>query len=245
MICGVFLEQVRLPDNVIFDVTLNEAKEIQEHLRSRITLKDSVDVGDVRLIGGVDCAFLDSGIDADRPVEALAAAVTVDILTGEVRETVFARAPVHLPYIPGYLSFREGPAVIAALRELKRLPGVMIYDGCGIAHSRGCGLASHMGVLTGIPSIGCAKSKLCGTCDEPDREKGSWTDLVLRGEKVGYCVRSRTDVRPVFVSPGSGISIESSRRLVLAAAKKYRLNEPTRHAHNAVTQYKRDLMESL
>lgn len=243
MVC--FLEHVKLPDNVVFDVTLDEARQIQERLRSKIILTDNLDVSDVRWVGGVDCAFLDSGMRSGGAVEALAAAVTVDIRSGEVGETVFARAPVHLPYIPGFLSFREGPAVMAALRELKRLPGVMMYDGCGIAHPRGCGLASHMGVVTGIPSIGCAKSKLCGECDEPGREKGSWTDLVLHGVTVGSCVRSRTDVKPVFVSPGSGLSIESARRIVLAGAKKYRLPEPTRLAHNAVTQFKRELVESL
>ena len=114
----------------------------------------------------------------------------------------------------------------------------MIYDGCGIAHPRGFGLASHMAVLTGIPSIGCAKSRLFGMCDEPGLTKGDWTYIQHKKNIIGACQRTRNNVKPVYISPGSGFSINSARELILSLTWKYRLPEPTRLAHNLVTAEK-------
>ncbi len=248
-----------------FDVSLQEAKLIQEDLRKRVILHDlEPGIGNARIVGGADVAFLTlpdhqgtpggietRGIDSEQPVSrgffsrsqirathALAGIVVLDSESGEIIETAHALTPVTMPYIPGYLSFREGPAIIAALGELSCRPEVMMYDGCGIAHPRGFGLASHMAVLTGIPSVGCAKSRLCGSCDEPGGSRGAWTEIVFHDVVVGSCVRTRTNVKPVFVSPGSGISLESSRNLVLRLAVKYRLPETTRLAHQLVSRKK-------
>jgi deoxyribonuclease V len=148
---------------------------------------------------------------------------------------------VFFPYIPGLLTFREGPAVLAAIGELTALPGVMLYDGAGIAHPRGMGIAAHMALLTGIPSIGCAKSLLVGTCAEPGAEKGDRSYLYYRDRVVGVCLRTRRGVKPVYVSPGSGFSVDGACNFVLSLTGKYRLPEPTRFAHNLVTAKKHQL----
>jgi deoxyribonuclease V len=173
---------------------------------------------------------------------ALSCVVVIDTETGAVVEKTYAASPVYFPYVPGFLSFREGPAVLKAIGELKKLPSVMVYDGCGIAHPRGLGLASHMSILTGIPSVGCAKSKLCGTCEEPNTVRGSWTPVVFQDETVGVCLRTRNNVRPVFVSPGSGFDVQGAREVVERLIHGYRLPEPTRLAHKYVTQYKKELL---
>jgi deoxyribonuclease V len=185
---------------------------------------------------------LSTGLERDPIAIALSCVVVIDTETGAVVEKTYAAVPVYFPYVPGFLSFREGPAVLKAIGELKKLPGVMVYDGCGIAHPRGFGLASHMSILTGIPSVGCAKSKLCGTCGEPNTVRGSWTPVVFQDETVGVCLRTRNNVRPVFVSPGSGFDVEGAREVVERLTCGYRLPEPTRLAHKYVTQYKKELL---
>ncbi|MBN1291945.1 MAG: endonuclease V [Candidatus Latescibacteria bacterium] len=253
-----------------FYVSTEEAKEIQRDLRGRVELSNTISFKDVEFIGGADVSFLtavpdssevpaadyvhalDSAHSPERKqqaemepepsVSALAVIVVLDAATGSLVETVHAQAPVYFPYIPGLLSFREGPAVLAALGKLKTFPGVMCYDGCGIAHPRGFGLASHMGILTGIPSVGCAKSRLCGTHDEPGWEKGNWTELRFKKKLVGSCLRTRDNVRPVFVSPGNGFSVDGARDFVMACVDKYRLPEPTRLAHKYVTALKKELI---
>jgi deoxyribonuclease V len=249
-----------------FDVTCREAKRIQEELSGRVDLSDRIaSIDEIELVGGADVAFLpvsaDSseciraaagGISSDtepgggdspspswRRFVALAAVVLIDVRRGEIVETSYAVAPVRFPYVPGYLTFREGPAVLAAIGELDTLPGVMLYDGAGIAHPRGMGIASHMAVMTGIPSIGCAKSLLVGECGEPGIERGGRTPIEMNGRRIGICLRTRRGVKPVFVSPGSGFSIDGAARFVLALGGAYRLPEPTRLAHHLVTERKR------
>ena len=257
-----------------FDISLKEAKRIQAELSKRVEISDAItNIDEIELVGGVDVAFLESIPKPSRAqkteknrspenstfpettlpekstqekyVKALAGVVILDMKRGCVVETACTTAPVFLPYIPGFLSFREGPAVLAVIRELSMLPEVMIYDGCGIAHPRGFGLASHMAIFTGLPSIGCAKSRLFGICDEPDQTKGSWTAITHNGKRIGVCLRTRKNVRPVYVSPGSGFSIDTARELVLMLAWKYRLPEPTRLAHNLVTARKRAYLSNI
>lgn len=238
-----------------FDVSLEEARSIQHELRQHITTDDVFrDISSIEIVGGADVAFITNPADPASPastshgtrqrfrmhhsVLALAGIVMYDIRRDRVVSETTALAPVTMPYIPGYLSFREGPAVLAAFSQLSGLPDAMLYDGCGIAHPRGIGLAAHMGVLTGIPSVGCAKSRLCGDACEPGPRKGSRSELRYRGNPVGACVRTRNDVRPVFVSPGTGFSIDTAVALVIACTGKYRLPEPTRLAHQLVTKTK-------
>jgi deoxyribonuclease V len=142
-----------------------------------------------------------------------------------------AESPVSFPYVPGLLAFREGPVVLAALEQLGDRPDVLMFDAQGLAHPRRMGLATHLGVLLDMPAVGCAKSRLCGTYVEPGERKGSWEPLVDGGEVIGAVVRTRDRVRPVFVSVGHRVDLESSVSLVLGCANRYRLPEPTRWAH--------------
>ena len=141
-----------------------------------------------------------------------------------------AREKVRFPYVPGFLSFREGHAFISAIRKLKQTPDVIIVDGQGIAHPQGCGIASHIGVLLDIPTIGCAKSRLVGEYSEPGPKKGQWSPLIYKGSEVGAVLRTRDNVRPVFVSPGHLIDLCSSVAIVLQSLTQYRIPEPLRSA---------------
>ena len=141
-----------------------------------------------------------------------------------------AREKVRFPYVPGLLSFREGHAFISAIRKLKQVPDVIIVDGQGIAHPLGCGIASHIGVLLDMPTIGCAKSRLVGEYSEPGPKKGQWSPLIYKGSEVGAVLRTRDNVRPVFVSPGHLIDLCSSVAIVLQSLTQYRIPEPLRSA---------------
>jgi deoxyribonuclease V len=152
--------------------------------------------------------------------------------------------PCSFPYVPGLLSFREGPAVVEAFRRLGTRPDAVIFDGQGFAHPRRIGLASHMGLWLGLPTVGCAKSRLVGEHDEPGREKGERVPLHDEGEQIGVVLRSRTDVRPVFVSPGHLADLDTSTDLVLRCCLRYRLPEPTRRAHLAVGRLKKRRLEA-
>jgi deoxyribonuclease V len=149
-------------------------------------------------------------------------------------DEAFVRGRISFPYIPGLLSFREAPLLIQAFRRLRRLPDVVLYDGQGIAHPRGFGLASHMGVLLGLPSIGCAKKRLVGDFGEVGLQAGSTTPLKMEGKIIGAVIRTRKGVKPVFVSPGHRIDLEFSIKLVLRTCRGFRLPEPLRRAHRMV-----------
>ena len=151
-----------------------------------------------------------------------------------------SRENVRFPYIPGFLSFREGHAFISAIRTLKPVPDVIIVDGHGIAHPLRCGIASHIGVLLDIPTIGCAKSWLVGEYSEPGREKGQWSPLVYKKERVGAVLRTRDNVNPVFVSPGHRIDLHSSVAIVLQSLTRYRLPEPMRRADHLTKEFIRE-----
>lgn len=170
---------------------------------------------------------------------AYATAVVLSFPDLSVVEVRGAEAPLSFPYVPGLLSFREIPPVAEALRRVESEVDAVICDAQGLAHPRRLGLASHLGLLLDMPCIGCAKSRLVGKHEEPDREKGSAVDLMDRGEVVGKVVRTRDGVSPVYVSVGNRIDLESSVELVLACCTKYRLPETTRQAHNAANRLRR------
>lgn len=197
-----------------------EAKEIQTELASKVIITPLKKTP--RLIAGVDTAF-----EGDIAVSA-ACLFTYPELQLISTSTAKAKAPI--PYVPGFLSFREGDAVKKALKGLNKKPDLIIFDGQGIAHPRGLGIASHIGVELNIPTIGCAKSRLVGQFDEPAAEKGNFTDLIYKGKKIGAVVRSRTNVRPLFISPGHLVSIKDSIKIILNCSTKYRLPEPVRMA---------------
>jgi len=148
-------------------------------------------------------------------------------------ETVLAEAPTPFPYIPGLLSFREGPVLVQAFAKLRAKPDVFLFDGMGIAHPRRCGIASHLGLWLGRPTIGCGKTLLTGKYGDLAEEKGACAPLVDKGETIGVALRTRTGRKPMFISPGHLADIASAAALVLACAPRYRLPEPIRLAHRA------------
>jgi len=188
----------------------------------------------VRFVAGVDLAFHSDG------ERCLAGVVVYDLKTQAVIEEKLAWRPVRFPYIPGLLSFREAPAALAAVRKLTHEPEVFIFDGQGLAHPRRFGLACHAGLLMDRPTIGCAKSRLCGTHDDPPAQASQFTPLMHKGEKVGVVLRTRDNIKPVFVSIGHRVTLNDAIRIVNSCVTRYRLPEPTRLAHILVTRHRKD-----
>ena len=215
-----------------WDVTPKEAIEIQLALATRVRFDPPSKR--IRYIAGVDSAF---SKDARA---CLAAAVLWDREEEEEIASVSAEAELDFPYVPGLLSFREAPAILNALEKLPRVPDLLMCDGHGIAHPRRFGLASHLGLLCDLPSVGCAKSRLVGEPDgELGQERGARVRLRDKGEIIAVILRTRRAVKPVFVSVGHKIDIDAAVDLVLASAVRYRLPEPTRRADRLVAKVKR------
>lgn len=170
---------------------------------------------------------------------AYATVVVLDFPGLSVVEVRGFETKLDFPYVPGLLAFREIPAVVGALEKVATPVDAIIFDAQGLAHPRRMGLASHLGLFLDVPSVGCAKTRLVGTHEEPGNEKGSSTDLVHRGEVIGRVLRTRTGVSPVYVSVGNNIDLPSAEELVLALSPKYRLPETTRQAHNAANRMRR------
>ena len=201
---------------------------IQEDLRRLVVIED--DFGHVRIVAGVDVGLT--------PAEGTATAgvVALTFPDMELIETATTTQPVEFPYIPGLLSFREAPAILSAFGLLAAKPDLLMVDGQGIAHPRRFGIASHLGLLLNIPSIGCAKSRLIGEYREPGPEPGDSSALTIGKERIGSVLRTKAGSKPVFVSPGHRVGFESAERLVLECTKGYRLPEPTRLADRLVSQ---------
>jgi deoxyribonuclease V len=196
------------------------AKLVQVSLQKLVRIKPFRD--SIRFIAGVDAAF-----SGDRIIGAAALYEYPSLIP---HEDVYSVEIASFPYIPGLLSFREGPAIMKALAKLNVRPDMVLFDGQGIAHPRGLGIASHIGVLLGIPTIGCAKSRLVGKYSEPHVRKGSCSPLRYKGMTVGAVLRTRSHVLPVFVSPGHLVDIDTSVQVVLGCTGKYRIPEPMRRA---------------
>ncbi|WP_376693832.1 deoxyribonuclease V [Wenzhouxiangella sp. EGI_FJ10409] len=183
-----------------------------------------------RLVAGVDAAF------PDRGRSTRAAVVVMRYPQLEVIETVTHERPTALPYIPGLLSFRELPAIFGALEQLSHSPDLVLCDGQGRAHPRRFGIACHLGVTTGLATIGVGKSRLCGQHEDPGSDKGSVVDLVDGDKVIGRVLRSRDRVRPLYISVGHRVSLDTAVELVLACTPRYRLPEPIRHADRLAGQ---------
>jgi len=199
------------------------ARTIQEALRAQVVREDRL--GPVRTVAGIDVGFEDQG----RTTRA--AVVLLSFPSLEPVAQAISRSPTRFPYVPGYLSFRELPAVLEALERLVELPDLILCDGQGLAHPRRFGLACHLGVLIDIPCIGVAKSRLIGTHDELPPDKGRWVPLRDKEETIGAVLRTRTGVRPVYVSIGHRVSLDTAIDYTLRCTTRYRLPETTRHAH--------------
>ena len=195
---------------------------LQQQLADRVIRKSSSDLKKIRTVAGVDTHY-QNGL-------AIAAVVVVSIQNLATVEWVTSTQRLKFNYIPGLLAFREGPAVVDALVKLRSQPDLLIFDGQGIAHPRRIGIASHIGLLMDRPSIGCAKTRLVGRHAEPGCEKGSYALLRDRDETIGAALRTRSGVKPVYVSIGHRVDLADSIRLILQCCRRFRLPEPIRRA---------------
>ncbi len=210
--------------------TVAEAKKIQEQLRSQVITQDCL--GEVKYVAGVDIGF------EDNYAISKAAVAVLSYPELELVDRAIARIPTAFPYVPGYLSFRELPAILAALPKLTINPDLILCDGQGFAHPRRFGLACHLGVLLDLPTIGVAKSRFIGTHEEIPLEKGNWQPLIDRDETIGVVLRSRTKVKPIYISVGHKISLPTAIDYVMGCLTKYRLPETTRWADKLASHQK-------
>jgi len=206
-----------------WNVSYKEAAAIQKKLAEKIVSSSVIDR--VSYVAGADISY-------DKGSNTLFAAVIIfnfpDLKKVEIQSAI---GQTSFPYIPGLLSFREIPLLIECFLKVEQNPDLLLCDAHGIAHPRRFGLASHLGLLLNTPSIGCAKTRLIGAGKEPAIEKGSWTSLMFNGVEVGRMVRTRTGVKPMYISIGHLIDIDSAVRFTLACCTKYKMPEPTRQAH--------------
>ena len=203
--------------------TTCEARAVQARLRDQVVRRD--ELTQVRRVAGLDVGFPGGGDETRAGVAILS---FPDLL---LLESASARRRTVFPYVPGLLSFREAPALLEALASLSEPPQLLLCDGQGYAHPRRFGLACHLGVLTGLPSIGVAKSHLIGEHGPLGAEKGDWTPLRDHDEIIGALVRTRRNVQPLYISVGHKISLQTAVRFVLACTTRFRLPETTRWAH--------------
>ncbi len=211
-------------------VEVGDAERIQAELRSRLDLTNVLDPSHSLLAAGLDVSY---EVGTER-VAAAVAVVRTDTL--EVVETAVVHGEATFPYVPGLLAFREAPILLEALGKLRTAPDVLVCDGYGIAHPRRFGLACHLGVLTGMPSFGVAKTPFTATYPEPGRRRGDWSPLAEGDEVLGRALRTQTDVKPVFVSVGHRVGLTEATTLTLRLSGEFRLPETTRAADSLSRQ---------
>ena len=213
-----------------WDLTPAEARELQTELAARIETADRL--GAINTVAGVDCGFEDGG-------QVTRAAVSVHRFPSlEPVDSALARCPTRMPYVPGLLSFREVPAILEAVAQLQEIPDLLLCDGQGIAHPRRFGIACHLGLLLDRPAIGVGKSRLTGEHEEPGQERGNRSTLLHKEETIGTVLRTRDHVKPLFISPGHRIGLDSAVRFVLDCAPRFKLPEPIRAADSMASRRK-------
>ena len=218
-----FPDQTKISAMHRWDVSPKEAVAIQRKLCARVVVADRL--GPVQRVAGIDVGFKDRG------AVVRAAVVVLQYPELTLVEQVVSERPAQFPYVPGLLSFREAPVVLDALAKLAYAPGLLLCDAQGYAHPRRFGLASHLGVLTDTPAIGVAKTRLIGEHAPVPAQMGAWTPLRDRDEIIGAALRTRTGVKPLYVSVGHRVCLETALRFVMSCVTKYRLPETTRWAH--------------
>ncbi len=214
-----------------WDLSPKQAVVLQRRLAELIHVEPLA--GEIRTVAGTDCALLSDG----RKIAA--AAVLCDARTLEVIEQSYCVQPCVFPYVPGLLSFREAPAVIEAVRRLASQPDLLMCDGQGLAHPRGLGLACHVALWLDVPTIGVAKSRLCGEHRNVGPKRGSKVQLTHDGNVIGSVLRTRDNVKPLYISVGHRITLDEAVHWTLTCGRGLRLPEPTRQAHLAVAKLKR------
>ncbi|MGM0570980.1 deoxyribonuclease V [Marinobacter sp.] len=218
------------------ELSPRQAIELQKQMASQVILQD--DLPEVTTVAGVDVGF-------ENRDTARAAIVVLRLTDLEPLDYAIARLPVTMPYIPGLLSFRECPVILEALAELRVQPDLLLCDGQGIAHPRRLGVASHTGILTGLPTIGVGKSRLTGNHGPVPEEKGAWVPLKDQEEVIGAVLRTRVGVKPLYISPGHRISLPTAIRYVMACVTRYRLPETTRWADGVASARGQRWLEQL
>ncbi|WP_310688177.1 deoxyribonuclease V [Aliifodinibius sp. S!AR15-10] len=215
------------------NITPKQAIQIQEELRNKIELESlDLDQG-IKTVGGADISF-------NRGSNRVHAGIVVLSLPNlEVKARSLISTEVDFPYIPGLLAFREIPALMEAWEQCRQKPDVLLLDGHGIAHPRRMGIATHFGILANHPTIGCAKNVLTGSYEEPDTEKGKYSYLMEANEKIGIVLRSRTNVNPIYISPGHKTDFEDTLAIVGKALSRYKLPETTRATHRLVNELRK------
>ncbi|GIO86730.1 endonuclease V [Paenibacillus faecis] len=209
-----------------WELNEEEAVSLQRELAKKVIQQDQPH--DITYVAGVDVAY------SKESDVLIAAVVILEAASLKLVESVTVEDRVHFPYIPGLFSFRELPPVIKAFEQIKIQPDLVVCDGQGIAHPRRFGLASHLGVLLDIPTIGCGKTRLLGTYDEPGDSRGSHSSLIDNDEVVGHVLRTQDHVKPIFVSIGHKISLDAASAWILKLSPQYRLPETTRQADHLV-----------
>lgn len=221
---------MEIPAEQYDSLNIATARSVQNHLRENILLQPLQQ--DIRVIAGAD-------ISLNRFSETIyAGLVLLHYDTLQPFACSLVQSNTRFPYVPGYLAFREVPALVQALEQLPVVPDVIMLDGHGIAHPRRMGIAAHFGSLTGVPTLGCAKKRLFGAYTEPGLEKGAVTPLKDKEETIGYAYRSKNKVKEVFISPGNKMTLEDSLRIAIHCTGSYRLPEPTRRAHEFVNLFR-------
>lgn len=219
------------------NITVTEAAALQKSMREKVVLQKPAGF-EVKTVAGADISF--------NKFETTVYAGIIVLSFPELQPMHYAlvQTEVSFPYVPGYLAFREIPALLKAWELLPQKPDVLIADGHGIAHPRRMGIAAHFGVLENVPAIGCAKKKLFGKYDLPPDEKGASTYLYDKEEIIGAVLRTRPNVKPVFVSPGHLLSISDSLHIIRQCMGKYRIPEPTRKAHELVNNFRKGILKA-
>ncbi len=222
-------------------MNLEFLKKEQLGLKEKLNLTDRLELGKIRYIAGVDLTYLDIW---KNPTEGIACAVVLDLKNDlKVTEVKYAVCGVNFPYIPTFLSYRELPLVLDVTEKLESRVDVFMLDGMGIMHPRRMGIAAHFGVVRDCMSIGCAKSFLVGDYKEPENESLSYEAVMIKGEKVGYALRSKRNTKPIFISPGNNITCETALEVSIKCLKKHKIPEPTRLAHNYLQIYRKELLK--
>lgn len=216
-----------------WNLTPTEAIAAQRELAAQVILEDRF--APINCVAGVDVGFEENG------AVTRAAVAVLDFPQLSLREHVIARLPTIFPYVPGLLSFREVPAILTAFAKLRRVPDLILCDGQGLAHPRRFGIACHLGVLLDRPTIGVAKKRLFGVHGEVANTRGASVPLLDKDETIGAVLRTRADVKPVYVSSGHRVSLPTAVRLVMACVTRYRLPETTRHAHHFASEVNNEI----
>ncbi len=219
---------MKCKDLHLWNLPYEEAIKVQRDLSSKVILEPFRT--EVNLVAGADVSY-SKGSDI-----LFAGVVIMEIPGMRILEEATAKGKVDFPYIPGFLSFRESPILIKAFERIQNVPDVVIFDGQGIAHPRHLGIASHLGLIIDLPSIGCAKNILVGKYKDVGNESGDYSPIIFRGNIVGVALRTRRNVFPVFVSPGHKIDVPSALAIVMKTCRGYRLPEPVRQAHILVNR---------